>query len=468
MAALIRQIPAPLHPSDAQIRRQEAEAAEWHFCPLTRDRMVHINQLAADYYQARFPGSWSQRYLTERLRTDLTGHPQIRPGHAPAGWTHLVHHLRRAGVTDDEMLLAGVASQASTGRLIDRFRDRLVLPIVTEGDILGFVARRHPDHDHAGPKYLNTPETPLYKKSNQLYGQMPTGAADHLVPTVVEGPLDALAINIAAGRTHLGLATLGTALTAEHAHHLATFTQAPIIATDADPAGLHAAERAYWHLTPHRLAPRYARWAAGADPAATLHQHGPARVAATLTHAIDLAEHLINQRHDILPAAQADRASLPVLAAADPTWWDRVPAGLLSDFATLVEAWDRDPRAAADHQLANANRIKKQIDNWHQLTPEQRWTPLLTHVDHRVIDTPAWPAIATRLDALHTQGIDVHHAAAAAAAPFNNHSPRAAADGIRAELGQLIESHTEPTPARTRTAHTESSSLAHRPPSPIR
>ena len=259
-----------------------------------------------------------------------------------------------------------------------------------------------------------------------------------------------------------------TSLTAEHAHHLATFTQAPIIATDADPAGLHAAERAYWHLTPHRLAPRYARWAAGADPAATLHQHGPARVAATLTHAIDLAEHLINQRHDILPAAQADRASLPVLAAADPTWWDRVPAGLLSDFATLVEAWDRDPRAAADHQLANANRIKKQIDNWHQLTPEQRWTPLLTHVDHRVIDTPAWPAIATRLDALHTQGIDVHHAAAAAAAPFKNHSPRAAADGIRAELGQLIESHTEPTPARTRTAHTESSSLAHRPPSPIR
>ena len=127
-----------------------------------------------------------------------------------------------------------------------------------------------------------------------------------------------------------------------------------------------------------------------------------------------------------------------MLAAACPTWWDRVPAGLLRDFATLVEAWDRDPRAAADHQLANANHIKKQIDDWHQLTPEQRWAPLLTRVDHRVIDTPAWPVIAARLDALNLLGIDVHHAAATAAAEAKDSSPATAGDTIRTRLDQLI------------------------------
>ncbi|MFK5165206.1 hypothetical protein ACI3QP_12115, partial [Propionibacterium freudenreichii] len=92
----------------------------------------------------------------ERLGVDLAGHPTIQPGHAPAGWTNLANRLRRHGVTDLEMLTAGLVKPASTGRLIDRFRDRLTLPITDQdGHILGFVARANPTipADQAGPKY---------------------------------------------------------------------------------------------------------------------------------------------------------------------------------------------------------------------------------------------------------------------------------------------------------------------------
>ena len=68
-------------------------------------------------------------------------------------------------MADDELLASGLAVTASTGRLIDRFRDRLVFPITHEGQVLGFVARRNPTHtdeDQRGPKYLNSPETPLF------------------------------------------------------------------------------------------------------------------------------------------------------------------------------------------------------------------------------------------------------------------------------------------------------------------
>jgi DNA primase len=80
---------------------------------------------------------------------------------------------RSRGVTSEEMTAAGVATVASTGRLIDRFRDRVMFPIIHNREILGFVGRRHPDltdTDRGGPKYLNTADTPLFHKGAQLFG----------------------------------------------------------------------------------------------------------------------------------------------------------------------------------------------------------------------------------------------------------------------------------------------------------
>jgi hypothetical protein len=112
--------------------------------------------------------SWAPGYLTDRLGTDLTDHPIYQPGYAPPGWTHTIDHLRRLGATDTELLDTGLATTTRTGRLIDRYRDRLILPIHNnDGELVGFITRRNPardNDDHAGPKYLNTPDTELFSK----------------------------------------------------------------------------------------------------------------------------------------------------------------------------------------------------------------------------------------------------------------------------------------------------------------
>ena len=91
-------------------------------------------------------------------------------GFAPGGWDALTRHLRGKGFTQAELVTGGLAKESSRGTLIDRFHRRLVWPIrdIT-GDVIGFGARKLMDDD-PGPKYLNTPETPLYKKSTVLYG----------------------------------------------------------------------------------------------------------------------------------------------------------------------------------------------------------------------------------------------------------------------------------------------------------
>jgi hypothetical protein len=159
VAALVRSVAGPPEQSDADVHRMFTRAMAWQECPISRDRMIKINQMALSYFRSQFPSSWGQAYLADRFGQDLTDDLRFRPGQAPAGWTGLINHLRSRGVTGEEMTAAGVATVASAGRLIDRFRDRVVFPIIHNGEILGFIGRGHPDltdTDSGGPNYLNT------------------------------------------------------------------------------------------------------------------------------------------------------------------------------------------------------------------------------------------------------------------------------------------------------------------------
>jgi len=172
--------------TDEDLRRMFARADAWRDCPVPRARLIQVNRLTQDFFAAQLPGSWAQAYLAERFRAELTGHALVYPGYAPAGWTTLIRHLRSHGVSDEEMTHAGVAVRTrNTGRLIDHFRDRVTFPITdTDGDILGFVGRRHPDAgDTSGPKYLNTGQTPLFHKGDQFYGTV----RPDTIPVIVEG-----------------------------------------------------------------------------------------------------------------------------------------------------------------------------------------------------------------------------------------------------------------------------------------
>ena len=374
LQAMIRDTLGPPEPTDQDIRKMFERADAWRDCPSTPERLGEINRLTAAFYQEHFPGSWAQPYLESRFGVDLTGHPDLQPGYAPAGWTTLVAHLHRLGVTDEEMLAVGVATRASTGRLIDRFRDRAVFPIRHDGVILGFVGRRHPDptdDDKAGPKYLNTGDTPLFHKGDQLYTTGPL--VPGVTPVIVEGPMDAIAVTLATGGKYLGVAPLGTSLTDEQAAQLRQLGhRTPIVATDGDLAGRVAAERDYWILTPYGHDPRYAALPDGTDPADLLATGRAAALATALESASPLARRLIDERMSHLPAGEAALDALRVIAAQPSQQWENglqdladrlaIPDSVLRPTLTdIVAAWNDRPRAAAQGALRGLGDVKNRL-----------------------------------------------------------------------------------------------------------
>jgi DNA primase catalytic core len=384
--ALVRRTMGPPEPSAAEVRRQQDRADAWRECPHTLERLADINELTTRFYETHLGGSWAQPYLAERLRQDITGHPTIRPGYTPAGWTALVHHLRGLGVTDDEMLTAGVASRASTGRLIDRFRDRLIFPITHDDRVLGFVARRNPagteDAKH-GPKYLNTPETPLFHKGDQLYIPIPQQQA---TPVLVEGPLDAIAVALATGGHHVGAAPLGTSLTECQATQLVAMGNEPVVATDADDAGRVAGERDYWLLAALSANPRSARLPEGTDPAALLSDGKEGLLATVVLSAGPMWEEMLSRRLAESPDYAA--AALTVVASAPADSWSAgissiaarlgVPSALVrTALPPLVKAWNADPSRAmlaltADLHPPRPDSVRKRFSGEGNAAPLDR------------------------------------------------------------------------------------------------
>jgi len=395
-------------------------AIAWQECPISRERMIEINQMALSYFRSQFPSSWGRQYLADRFGQDLTDDLRFWPGQAPAGWTGLVNHLRSRGVTSEEMTAAGVATVASTGRLVDRFRDRVVFPIIHNGEILGFVGRRHPalsDTDRGGPKYLNTADTPLFHKGAQLFGANGVDVAAGGVPVIVEGPMDAIAVTLAGGGGYIGVAPLGASLTDEQAGQLARIGKNPIVATDADVAGRVAAERDFWILTAYRLDPRYALLPEGSDPAGLLALNGPAALTAVLDQA-RLGERLAEERLSSLPSDQAQLEAARVVAARPPECWDHgsstissrlnlpLPAVRRTLLAHMTE-WNLDPRRAAANPLQGVNEVKKRLAGAAPIRPEQRWAALAGQLDQRLLRQRDWPALAQLMQRADDQGHDV-------------------------------------------------------------
>jgi DNA primase catalytic core len=422
LAGYIRELGGtPLEQTDADIRLMYQRAEEWYSSPVARERMVEINEMTQAFFEDRFADSWGRDYLTRRFGVDLAGHEHFRPGQAPAEWTNLVDHLRRHGVTDDEMLATGVASRSSKGNLIDRFRDRVTFPVIHQAEVLGFVGRRRPDlgdDDKAGPKYLNTADTPLFHKGAQLFGVVDELLDQGAVPVIVEGPMDAIAVTLASAGLYLGVAPLGTSLTDEQASQLAAIGLDPIVATDADLAGQVAAERDFWMLTPHGLDPGYARFPDGLDPADLLAQRGPAALTAALASGQTLGDQLLSERLDNLGPEQARMAAMRVLAARPSRAWapgtDQVRARLQlaqlqarRDLRDAVKAWDADPRKVAQSELHNSNEVRGRLEAAAAKPPAERWAPLARELDPRLLEQGDWPATAAMLQQAHEQGHDV-------------------------------------------------------------
>ncbi|GGV77669.1 DNA primase [Streptomyces gelaticus] len=216
-----------------------------------RIRLVEAHKVAAQFYVEQLDGPEAEigrKFLAER-GFDQAAAAHFGVGYSPAGWDHLTRYLRGKGFSDKELITSGLSQDGRRGP-IDRFRGRLMWPISdTSGDIVGFGARKLRDDDN-GPKYLNTPETAIYKKSQVLYGidlaKKDIAKASRAV--VVEGYTDVMACHLAGITT--AIATCGTAFGGDHIKILRRLLMdngsARVIFTfDGDAAGQKAALRAF-------------------------------------------------------------------------------------------------------------------------------------------------------------------------------------------------------------------------------
>ncbi len=295
-----------------------------------RQRLLDAHRVSAEFYGAQLstPGAEvGRRFLVERGFKRAAAE-RFGVGFAPAGWDSLVKHLRGKGFTDEEVVTAGLASRGGDGSRgpYDRFRGRLVWPIRDPtGLTIGFGARKLMDDDQ-GPKYLNTPETPLYRKSSVLYGldlaKKEVARARQVV--VVEGYTDVMACHLAGVGT--AVATCGTAFGAEHAAVVRRFTADDaagevIFTFDGDEAGQKAALRAFEDDQRFVAQTYIAVQPDGMDPCELRQQRGDQAVVDLVAGRRPLFEFAIRSRlarYDLETAegrVQALRVAAPVVAA---------------------------------------------------------------------------------------------------------------------------------------------------------
>jgi DNA primase len=219
-----------------------------------RSRLIEAHKVAQAFYaeQLGLPEAKTGREFLAVRGFDQASAQQYGVGYAPQGWDSLVKYLRSKGFSDAEMQAGGLAGQSSRGTLIDKFRGRLLWPIRDiGGEVIGFGARKLYDDDQ-GPKYLNTSETPIYKKSSVLYGidLAKKEIARRRQAVVVEGYTDVMACHLAGVPT--AIATCGTAFGADHIAVIRRllmdqdeFRGEVIFTFDGDAAGQKAALKAF-------------------------------------------------------------------------------------------------------------------------------------------------------------------------------------------------------------------------------
>jgi DNA primase len=223
---------------------------------VNRSRLVAANALAAAFFQEQLntsPDAAHGRDLLTKRGFDKNACQTFGVGYAPDSWDSLTKYLRAAGYTIEELELAGLSKMGERGP-IDKFRNRLTWPIRDiSGDVVGFGARKlASDEEDQGPKYLNTSETPIYKKSQVLYGldMAKKEIAKKRQVVIVEGYTDVMAAHLAGITT--AVATCGTAFGAEHIRIIRrllmdddAFRGEVIFTFDGDAAGQKAAMRAF-------------------------------------------------------------------------------------------------------------------------------------------------------------------------------------------------------------------------------
>ena len=333
-----------------------------------RQRLLDAHKVAAEFFRSQLgtPGAAAARNFLQERGFDPAAAEHFGVGYAPQGWDSLLKHLTAKGFTRPELAETGMFSTGSdASRFYDRFRGRLIWPIRDlTGSVIGFGARKLYEDDQ-GPKYLNTPETPLYKKSQVLYGidLAKRDIAKTRQIVVVEGYTDVMACHLAGITT--AVATCGTAFGTDHikiARRLLSDdgTGGEVIFTfDGDAAGQKAALRAFEEDQRFTAQTYVAVDPNGMDPCDIRQTHGDAAVAELIHSRRPLFEFAIRSTlrkfdlNTVEGRVSALRAAAPVVAdIRDPAMRPAYARELAGWLGTDVDDVTRAVNAAAKRRAA--------------------------------------------------------------------------------------------------------------------
>lgn len=350
-----------------------------------KKKIYDINRDTARFFHSFLMspgGKLALDYLTGRGLTVKTI-KHFGLGAAPDSWDALIHHLKEKGYTESDMLAANVISKNERGGFYDRFRKRVMFPIINiRGNIVAFSGRAMPGEDKQGGKYVNTSDTPVYKKSENLFGINFAKSVCSERVILVEGNMDVISLHQAGFENTV--APLGTAFTTEQANLLSRYTKEIVLMLDADAAGQKAVRRASGLLENTGLSVRVVVVPDGKDPDEYIKKNGKERFAALLEGAVsDMEYKLLTAAKDIDLNSEDGRlkylaAAAEIIAATDDIMTRDIYIGRLSEKygvsrtalnARIDELRKRNSRQKQKKEISDIIRPKFTKDD---INPERR------------------------------------------------------------------------------------------------
>ena len=350
-----------------------------------KKKIYDINRDTARFFHSFLMspgGKWALDYLTGRGLTVKTI-KHFGLGAAPDSWDALIHHLKEKGYTESDMLAANVIGKSERGGIYDRFRKRVMFPIINiRGNIVAFSGRAMPGEDKQGGKYVNTSDTPVYKKSENLFGINFAKSVCSERVILVEGNMDVISLHQAGFENTV--APLGTAFTTEQANLLSRYTKEIVLMLDADAAGQKAVRRASGLLENTGLSVRVVVIPDGKDPDEYIKKNGKERFAALLEGAVsDMEYKLLTAAKDIDLNSEDGRlkylaAAAEIIAATDDIMTRDIYIGRLSEKygvsrtalnARIDELRKRNSRQKQKKEISDIIRPKFTKDD---INPERR------------------------------------------------------------------------------------------------
>ena len=326
------------------------EDAEYRSTYRKQERLRALSKEAARFFRAQLfspAGKEAQQYLLRRGVNSQTV-ARFGLGYAPDGWSSLLDTLTKSGYTKEELYEAGLVLQSKKGGYYDRFRNRLMFPIIdVRGNVIGFGGRVM---DDSKPKYLNSPETIIFNKRKNLFALNVAKKSKAGMLILTEGYMDAIALHQYG--FDCAVASLGTALTEEHAQLLAKYTQQVVLTYDGDEAGQNATRRAIPMLERAGLQVKILRMKGAKDPDEFLKKNGADAFRALLNQSENQAEYRL----------QSLKSKFDLHDDAQRVSFLREAAELISTFSTVVER-DVYGRRAAEAAGVTPEAMKQEVSN---------------------------------------------------------------------------------------------------------